>query len=112
MLYTRIELEVIGKPDSRSWKNDEGKTVNTFKLNVAQDDGKNTATMKCPEDVYNQVRRGDVVEFQCSYAEYGDRVDFRIVAVNRYLNTTPAPVGSAASAPASPAAGAGQSTKK
>lgn len=86
MLYIEAKLEVIGKPEPRDWKNNEGQSMKSFRLNVAQNDGVDVATIRCPESVYNAVRRGDNAIFVCTFAEYGDRSDFRITDVKQLLN--------------------------
>lgn len=85
MLFIDLTVEVIGKPEPRDWKNNEGQTMKSYRLNVAQNDGCDVATIRCPQIVYDSVRRGDRAVFGCSFAEYGDRTDFRIVDVKRYL---------------------------
>lgn len=86
MLNIEAKLEVIGKPEPRDWKNNEGQTMKSYRLNVAQNDGIDVTTIRCPEKVYNDVRRGDVATFVCTYAEYGDRTDFRIVELKQLYN--------------------------
>ncbi len=86
MLNIEAKLEVIGKPEPRDWKNNEGQTMKSYRLNVAQNDGVDVATIRCPQTVYDSVRRGDVATFVCTYAEYGDRTDFRIVELKQLHN--------------------------
>jgi len=86
MLYIEAKLEVIGKPEPRDWKNNEGQTMQSYRLNVAQNDGVDVATVRCPQKVYDAVRRGDVATFLCSFAEYGDRSDFRVQELKQIHN--------------------------
>ncbi len=60
--------------------------MKSYRLNVAQNDGVDIATIRCPQEVYADVRRGDVALFLCTFTEYGDRSDFRIVGVKQLLN--------------------------
>ena len=39
MLNIEAKLEVVGKPEPRDWKNNEGQTMKSYRLNVAQNDG-------------------------------------------------------------------------
>lgn len=89
MLNIEAKLEVIGKPEPRDWTNSEGQKMKSFRLNVAQNEGIDVATVRCPQNVYDAVRRGDVATFVCTYAEYGDRADFRIVEVKQFQNMKP-----------------------
>ncbi len=95
MLNIVAKLEVIGKPEPRDWKNNEGQTMKSYRLNVAQNDGVDVETIRCPQDVYDSVRRGDIASFVCTYAVYGDRTDFRIVSIQQIHNLKPgsAPAG-------------------
>ncbi len=86
MLFIDLDAEVIGKPEPKDWKNSEGQSMKSFRLNVAQNDGCDVATLRCPQIVYDSVRRGDKVCFSCTFAEYGDRSDFRVVSIKKYLN--------------------------
>lgn len=86
MLNIEAKLEVVGKPAPRDWKNNEGQIMKSYRLNVAQNDGVDIATIRCPQDVYAGVCRGDVALFLCTFTEYGDRSDFRIVGVKQLLN--------------------------
>ncbi|MDD3253696.1 MAG: hypothetical protein PHV18_14185 [Lachnospiraceae bacterium] len=101
MIFIEMTAEVIGKPEGRPWKNNEGKEQMSYKVNLAQNDGADVSTVRCPEKVYSVLRRGDVVTLRCSYAEYGDRADFRVVDVIHYEKQ----VSSPANTPASPTAG-------
>ena len=85
MLYIEATLEIIGKPEAREWKNDQGQNMKSYRLNVAQNDGVDVATIRCPQSVYDKVRRGDNAVFICSFAEYGDRSDFRITVIKPLL---------------------------
>lgn len=60
--------------------------MKSYRLNVAQNDGIDVATIRCPQDVWNSVRRGDEAMFICTFAEYGDRSDFRIVGIKQIFN--------------------------
>lgn len=91
MLYIEAELEVVGKPEPKDWKNDSG-SGRTFRLNVAQNNGVDVATVRCTQAVYDAVRRGDVALLRCSFAEYGDRADFRAVELVRILNVDGKPM--------------------
>lgn len=103
MLYIEAELEVVGKPEPKDWKNDSG-SGRTFRLNVAQNDGVDVATIRCVQSVFDAVRRGDVALLRCSFAEYGDRVDFRAVELVRILNMDGKPMqGAPVKSGASPA---------
>lgn len=86
MIFIKANFEIIGKPEVRTWKNKEGTEFKTYRLNVAQNDGVDVATIKCPESVYGQVRRGDVGIFLCSYAEYDNGADFKIVELEKLEN--------------------------
>lgn len=85
MLYIEATLEIIGKPEAREWKNDQGQNMKSYRLNVAHNDGVDVATIRCPQSVYDKVRRGDNAVFICSFAEYGDRSDFRITDIKQLL---------------------------
>ena len=63
MLFIDLTVEVIGKPEPRDWKNNEGQTMKSYRLNVAQNDGCDVATIRCPQIVYDSVRRGDRAVF-------------------------------------------------
>ena len=78
MIYIEMTAEVIGKPEPRPWANN-GQTGVTHKLNLVQNGGRDMSTVKCPESVYNTLRRGDIATLRCSYAEYGDRADFKVI---------------------------------
>ncbi|MEW4413396.1 hypothetical protein [Clostridium sp. AN503] len=86
MIYIEMTAEVIGKPEPRPWENNGQKGV-THKLNLAQNDGRDMSTVKCPQSVYDTLRRGDTATLRCSYAEYGDRADFKVVDLITYSST-------------------------
>lgn len=94
MLNINAVFEVIGKPEPRPYVGNDGKQAFSYKLNIAQNDGVDVSTISTNESVYNKVKRGDVAEFVCTYAEYGDRVSFRIADVVQFKNM---PVGSSVS---------------
>lgn len=103
MIFTEVILEVIGKPNPNDWKLDDGTTGTTCKLNVAQNDGVDVATIKCPQDVFDAVRRGDVCRFACSFAEYKNRSEFKISNLIKIENFKPS--GATGSAPTPPTGG-------
>ena len=86
MLNIEATLEVIGKPQPKDWRNEQGQNMKSYRLNVAQNDGVDVATIRCPQNVYDAVKRGDVANFLCTFAEYADRSDFRIIEVKQFLN--------------------------
>lgn len=106
MIYIEAKFEVVGKPEGKDW-NMNGSSGTTYKLNVAQNDGVDIATIKCPKKVYDMVCRGDVAVFLCTYVDFGDKSDFKIAEVLRFERPGNAPQP----APATPTP-AGQPAKK
>lgn len=90
MLTITANFEVLGKPEPRQYMGNDGKQAMSYKLNMGQNDGVDIATISTTQRVYESVRRGDKAEFLCTYAEYGDRVSFRITDVLKYDNLPPA----------------------
>lgn len=84
MIYTTTKFEVIGKPECKDWKLTNGNSGTTYKLNVAQNNGVDVATIKCPQKVYDTVCRGDVADFLCSFSDYGDKQEFKIVEIVKF----------------------------
>lgn len=105
MIHIEAKFEVIGKPEAKQWKM-ENASGTTFKLNVAQNDGVDVATIKCPQKVYDTVRRGDVAIFHCTYSDFGDKSEFKIADIVRFE------VAGNAAQPAPASAVAGQPVKK
>lgn len=69
MLCFEAKIEVEGKPDPRPWKTGNGEEKKSYSLNISQNDGRDTATVKCTEDVYNQVKRHDILKGVFVYSE-------------------------------------------
>lgn len=85
MIFMEVRAEVIGKPEPKNWKNDNGSGI-TYRLNIGQNDGADVSTLRCPQDVFNKLRRGDDATLRCTYVEYGERSDFRVVDVIKIHN--------------------------
>ena len=66
MLNIEAKLEVVGKPEPRDWKNNEGQIMKSYRLNVAQNDGVDIATIRCPQEVYVRSQNTAIVPISVS----------------------------------------------
>lgn len=106
MLTLNADLEVIGKPTPKPYVGNDGKQALSYKLNVAQNDGHDVATLSTTQAVYDSVHRMDRVMFECTVAEYGDKTVFRIASIKQFLNMPSSAPASNTSAPGASAPGA------
>jgi hypothetical protein len=83
MLNITLKAEVIGKPEPRSW-NMNGQQGTSYRLNIAQNDGTDMASLRCHQKVYDTVARGDECDFLCQYNDNGENSTFRIVEIVKY----------------------------
>lgn len=69
MLFFTAKIEVEGKPEPREWKNKDGEPMKSYKLNISQNDGRDTATVGCSEAIFNQVARHDLLMASFTFSE-------------------------------------------
>lgn len=69
MLFFEAKIEVDGKPEPNVWKTKEGESKKSYKLNISQNDGRDTATVGCSEDIYNKVKRHDTLKAVFTFSE-------------------------------------------
>lgn len=81
MLVFDATIEIEGKPDPKPWKDDAGNERLSYKLNVSQNEGRDVATVKCDEKIYNSVRRHDVVKAVFLYSEINGRTNLKLDSV-------------------------------
>lgn len=83
MLNFIATIEIEGKPEPREY-NMNGRAGKSYKLNISQNDGRDTATVSCSEHVYNSVRRRDVVAAVFVYSENGDYKQLKIDSLSPF----------------------------
>lgn len=80
MLNFIAPIEVEGKPEPKDYEFN-GRKGTTYKLNISQNDGCDTATLPCTEAVYHSVKRHDKISVLLVYNDANERNPLKIDSI-------------------------------
>lgn len=80
MLSFIAPIEIEGKPQPKEYEFNGRKGI-TYKLNISQNDGRDTATLPCKEEVYKEVNRHDKLNVLMLYNDTSDRNPLKIDSI-------------------------------